>query len=163
MIVAQNDIAPFLTGLITTQGDKLVVANIPNGDPPTAFNYTVERGFQAQNGKYIYFDYPNYVVRLDDEPHNETQYLSDGRIFTTTVVPFVGDPNIVLCPGPGNVHTISYYHRCDHGDGAFIDIYPIPPQGLTQLWENRTRYASPKQRGWLGDFEDSPVGFFPDA
>lgn len=146
MVVAQTDASPFLTGMITTQGDRLVVANIPNGDPPMAFNVTAEKGFRAQNGKYIYFDYNNYVVRLDDQPHNETIYMEDGSVMTADM-PAGVYPSVFLCPGPGNVFTLGFYSSCQFG--SFVDIYPIPPQGLTQLWENHTQYPSPHQRGWL--------------
>lgn len=147
MVVAKQDGGPFLTAVVTTQGDKLVVSNIANGDPPAAFNHSAEYGFRAQNGKYIFFDYPNYTVRLDKEPHNETQYMPDGTIMTANPPSVALDPVVNLCPQGDGTYTFSYYGFCN---GQFmVDIYPIPPQSLTALWENRTRYDSPKQKGWL--------------
>lgn len=158
MVVALDDTGPFLTGAITTKGDRLVVANIPNGDPPAAFNVTAEHGFRAQNGKYIYFDYANRQVRLDDNPHNETQYMEDGSIST---LGYSADGNIdvyvLMCPGAGNVFTLSYSGDCDFG--ANVAIFPIPPQGLTELWSNSTLYPSPQNRGWLNwDAVNTTVG-----
>lgn len=158
MVVAKDDRAPFLTGVVTTQGDRLVVANIPNGDPPTAFNVTQRRGFRAQNGKYIFFDFENQKIHLDTKPHNDTQYLSNGSVYVPERVPGEQNRPLYICPGPGNIFSIEF--GCTFG--AEIDIFPIPPQHLTSLWENHTEYPSPKQRGWLNPGVNVTVDFLGD-
>lgn len=156
MVVSRWDYVssmPFITAVVTTQGDDLVVATIPNGDPPTAFNVT-EDGFRAQNGKYLFFDPVAKRVRLDSEPHNETQYMVDGSIYSTDIV---GEYiSINLCPGPRNILTLNFDWPCGNN---FVNIFPIPPQHLTGLWENSTEYPSPRQRGWLNwDAENITIG-----
>ncbi|KAG5358109.1 hypothetical protein CJU89_4608 [Yarrowia sp. B02] len=138
---------PFLTAMVTTKDDRLVIANIPNGDPPTAFNVTEERGFQAPNGKYIFFDAQTKRVRLDDNPHNETQYLPGGAISTTNWPNPATNFEIWLCPESGSIYSIGFLDDC--GLQWQITLYPIPPQSLTGLWENTTRYPLAHQRGWL--------------
>lgn len=156
MVVTRWDyvsVMPFITAVVTTQGDDLVVATIPNGDPPTAFNVT-EDGFRAQNGKFLFFDRVAQKVRLDSQPHNETQYMEDGSIYSTDIT---GDYIALnLCPGPRNIYTINFGWPCGNN---FVNLYPIPPQHLTGLWENQTEYPSPRQRGWLNwDAENVTIG-----
>ncbi|KAG5361564.1 hypothetical protein CJU90_2953 [Yarrowia sp. C11] len=156
MVVARADYvssAPLLTAVVTTQGDDLVVASIPNGDPPTAFNVT-ENGFRAQNGKFLFFDKTQGRIHLDSEPHNETQYMSDGSIYTTDAPPDYLGPN--LCPQARNIYTIKFGVPCSD---YYVKLYPIPPQHLTGMWENHTQYPSPRQRGWMNwDAENITLG-----
>lgn len=156
MVVAQYNYvtnAPFLTAVVTTQGDDLVVASIPNGDPPTAFNVT-EKGFRAQNGKFLHFDKVQGRLHLDSDPHNETQYMDDGSIYSTDVPgEYVG---LNLCPQARNIFTLRFGVPCTD---YYVQLFPIPPQHLTGLWENHTQYPSPRQRGWMNwDAENITLG-----
>lgn len=157
MVVSRWDyvaMMPFLTAVVTIQGDDLVVASIPNGDPPASFNVT-EDGFRAQNGKYLFFDRNSQRLRLDSNTHNETQYMPDGSIYSTDVT---GSDYISLnlCPGPRNIYTVTFGAHCTN---YFVNLFPIPPQHLTGLWENHTQYPSPRQRGWMNsDVENVTIG-----
>ncbi|KAG5358110.1 hypothetical protein CJU89_4609 [Yarrowia sp. B02] len=152
IVVAREDYAgsmPFLTAVVTTRGDELVVAANPNGDPPTAFNVT-EDGFRAQNGKYLFFDRTRKRVRLDAQPHNETQYIN-GTVYTSDVTERL---SVSLCPTPDNIYALTFDWPCGN---AFVELYPIPPQHLTALWENTTEYPSPRQRGWIAEDDNSTI------
>ncbi|KAG5356368.1 hypothetical protein CJU89_6097 [Yarrowia sp. B02] len=138
---------PFLSAVVTTKDDKIVVAAIPNGDPPTAFNKTDERGFQAQNGKYIFFDPQRRRVRLDNQPHNETQYIYSAGGTISTIAGSAAGMDLYLCPESGSIYSLGFMDDC--GLGWEIQLYPITPQSLTGLWENTTLYPLPRQKGWL--------------
>lgn len=145
MAVAVDPDAPFLTAVVTTNADQLVVANIPNGDPPTAFNVSVG-GFRAQNGKFLFLN-PGQLLTLVAEPHNETEYMSDGSINVANQGPMNSSNTLRACPGSGNIFTLSMNMACPQG--SIVQLFPIPPQYLSLMWENATKYPTPKQRGWL--------------